>query len=60
MMKKFDEFTNRETSLKTEKDSLKNQNKRKTSALKQKEYALKIDKIKKQMSQYVAGASSYE
>jgi hypothetical protein len=58
-MLKYDQFTNRERTLKNEKDNLKKQNMRKTSALKQKEYALNLDKLKKKFSKFVAGPSSY-
>ena len=59
MLEKFDEFTNREKSLKNEMDNQKKQSNRKMSELKKKKYDLKIDKIKKQMSQFVAGSSNY-
>jgi len=59
VLEKYDEFTNREKSLNNQIDYQKKQNKQKMSALKKKRYDLKIDRIKKQMSQFVAGPSSY-
>lgn len=59
ILETFDEFTNREKTLNSQIDYQKKQNKQKMSALKKKRYDLKIDRIKKQMSQFVAGPSSY-
>lgn len=59
MLEKYDEFTNREKSLKNEIENQKNQNMQKTAALKKKKMDLSIERIKKRFSKFVAGPSSY-
>ena len=59
ILEKFDEFSNRKRNLKNEIENQKRQNAQKMTALKKKKYDLDIEKIKKKMSKFVAGPSSY-